>query len=204
MIGLDRPALSSGSRLKVATIPLVIFGSCPQEYTRAPGVVFHHDIRGFSERGSRREGKQARGETGDRCSRPLLARMTGVKSQHMCLSGAPHSSLSRKKPRDVYVYRNYRGCKVACRGRFHIVMSPNRYTVKPLATSWTPKRQSGTATLSIILEHISQQTVVATYTFVGKHRWEHSLRYSVQSSTRTQEEYTQARRIGWDWEILRF
>jgi hypothetical protein len=65
----------------------------------------------------------------------LLAHMTGVKSQHMCLSGALHSSLESKKPRDVYVYKNYRGCKVACRGRVPYVMSPNRYTVKPLVAS---------------------------------------------------------------------
>jgi hypothetical protein len=90
------------------------------------------------------------------------------------------------------------------KGGFHIVMSPNRCAVKPFLTSWTLKRQSGTATLSIILTHNSQQTVVATYTLVEKYRWEHSLRYSVQLSTRTQEEYTQARRIGWGWEILRF
>jgi hypothetical protein len=162
LIGLDRPALSSGSRPEVATILLVIFGSCLRENTRTPGVVFHHDIRGFSERGSRREGQQARGETGERCSSRLLARMTGVTSQHMRLSGALHSSLSRKKPRDVYVYKNHIRCKVACRGRVPYVMTPNRYTVKPLLTSWTPKRQSGTATLSIILVHISQQTVATT------------------------------------------
>jgi hypothetical protein len=117
LIGLDRPALSSGSRRKVATIPLVIFGSCPQEYTRAPGVVFHHNLKGSSERGSSREGKQARGETGERYSSRLLARMTGFKSQHICLSGALHSSLGRKKPRDVYVYKNHIGCKVAWKGR---------------------------------------------------------------------------------------
>jgi hypothetical protein len=135
LIGLDRPALSSGSRLKVATIPLVIFGSCPQEYTRAPGVVFHHNLKGSSERGSSREGKQARGETGERCSSRLLARMTGFKSQHMCLSCAVQPSLRSENPRDIYVYKNHIGCKVACKGRVPYVMPPNRYTVKPLLTS---------------------------------------------------------------------